>query len=262
MLTSGIDYLQSPLLLEAGFRHAFFTRLGGVSEGPYASLSFSVAAGDEPEKVEENLRRAAQSLQVEPERLLFLSQVHGTVVHEVDESATRAASLERQGDAVLSASPQVGCGVRSADCVPLLLAAPESGAVCAAHAGWRGVAQGMAVVAVEALRKRAGSMARILAAIGPHISEEAFEVGADVAEQLEACRPGAGGVDWKRTPKPHVSLARILEMQLVDAGLPKQHIDWVRGCTVMEPARFFSFRRDGAKSGRHLSAIVARPPRQ
>jgi hypothetical protein len=260
MLTAGIDFLQSPMLSEAGFCHAFFTRSGGVSPAPYATLSFSTAVGDERENVEENIKRAASTLAIEPQKLLFLSQVHGTVVHTVDDTATRALTLYQEGDALISASQGVACGVRSADCLPLLLADPRSGWVAAAHAGWRGVAQGMASVTVEALRARSGSAGRILAAIGPHISLDAFEVGTEVAQALHECCPEADAVDWESWAKPHVALAKIVTKQLLRSGLELRDIDAISGCTVGEPTRFFSFRRDGAKSGRHLSAIVARAP--
>ncbi|HMR07119.1 MAG TPA: peptidoglycan editing factor PgeF [Polyangiaceae bacterium] len=260
MLTAGTDFLQSALLSEAGFRHAFFTRSGGVSPGPYATLSFSVAAGDQSANVDANIARAAECLGVEQEKLLFLSQIHGTVVHTVDAAASRSATLQQEGDALMSASPSVACGVRSADCVPILFADTEGGWVAAAHAGWRGVAQGIAVVTLEALRARSPRPGRILAAIGPHIGLEAFEVGPDVAQTLEACCPEADAVDWTRWAKPHVALEKTIRAQLLGAGLQPQDIDSVGGCTVSDPGRFFSFRRDGAQSGRHLSAIVARDP--
>lgn len=256
-LTPGTDYLQSPLLSGLGFSHAFFCRSGGASTGPYASLSFSVAAGDDPAHVEENLRRAAGVLGVAADRVLYLSQVHGTEVVTADAAATREQTLEQRGDGILSLSPVVACGVRSADCVPLLLAHVESGAVCAAHAGWRGVAGGMAAAAVDALRREVGP-GRVVAAIGPHIGAEAFEVGDDVADALEAACPRANAVNRERWPKPHVSLLQILVEQLREVGLDAGDVEFVAGCTMTDATRFFSYRRDGKLSGRHLSAIVPR----
>ena len=250
------EFLESALLREAGFRHAFFTRGGGVSTGAYASLSFSVAAGDAPENVRANLARAAEVLAVEPEQIHFLSQVHGNVTHVLRGDEAQARSIEVEGDALASAAARLACGVRSADCVPVLIADRESGAVAAAHAGWRGAVQGIVTSAVKALRELAPN-ADLIAAIGPHISLAAFEVSNDVAEAILAASRDPGIVDRARE-KPHIDLRRMLHAELRALGLAESAIDDVWGCTVLEPARFFSFRRDGKHSGRHLSAIVPR----
>ncbi|MBX3128339.1 MAG: peptidoglycan editing factor PgeF [Polyangiaceae bacterium] len=247
-------YLQSPLLSRAGFRHAFFTRSGGVSVGPYRSLSFSVAAGDDPAHVAENRQRAAAALGVREDRLYYLSQVHGVQLRQVVGDEDPRAVLEWEGDALLSTASHVACGVRSADCVPVLIGDRSSGAACAVHAGWRGVAARIVPKTLEALTARLPG-ARFVVAIGPHISLDAFEVDAEVAEALaRSC--SAPEVASDRWPKPHVDLRRILRSQLEETGLEASSIDDVHGCTVNDPARFFSFRRDGKLSGRHLSAIV------
>jgi YfiH family protein len=235
------DFQTSPLLQAAGFRHAFFTRRGGVSTGPYASLSFSTAVGDSHEHVRENLARAAAALGVEPGRLYFLSQVHGRDVVVLGGGET-----------------PVACGVRIADCVPVLIADRKSGAVAAAHAGWRGVAAGVAAEAARRVRDLAGSDGELVAAIGPHISVSAFEVSEEVAEQLRAASPDPDVIDRGYGERPHVDLRRILHAQLRELGLREPDIDDVYGCTVGDPERYFSFRRDGKTSGRHLAAIVAR----
>ncbi len=255
-MTSPAKALISPLLRDAGFRHAFFTRGGGVSEGPYASLSFSVAAGDVPEHVEENLNRAAALLGVAPERMYFLSQTHGTDLREVTGVEDRSEVLHLEGDAVWSDSPAVACAVRSADCVPVLLADRRSGRVAAIHAGWRGVAAGIVPSVIS--RLATDRRPEWLVAIGPHISVEAFEVGEDVAQALEAASPSAKSVDRTSWSKPHVDLRLILHAQLADVGVAPAAVDDVFGCTHGDRARFFSFRRDGRLSGRHLSAIVPR----
>jgi len=256
------EHLQSPLLAAAGFQHAFFTRHGGVSDGPYATLSFSLAAGaagDRPENVRENLERAAERLGTSAESVHFLSQVHGREVWVLDGSESRDRTLEREGDALVSRAPGIACGVRIADCAPVLLADRKSGAVAAAHAGWRGVAQNVVAAAVVRLREVAGADGELIAAIGPHISVAAFEVSDDVARELAAASPDPDVVDRTRGPKPHVDLRKILRAQLRALGLEDGAIDDVAGCTLSEPERFFSFRRDGKQSGRHLAAIVARP---
>jgi YfiH family protein len=247
-------YLKSQLLERAGFRHAFFTRLGGVSEGPYASLNFSITVGDTPQNVNENLARAARALAVAPERLYFLSQVHGSDVREIHGTEARDDVLRIEGDALVGRSESAACGVRTADCVPILIADLNSGTVAAVHAGWRGVVRGIVTRCVQTLNVNG---AHLLAAIGPHISLDAFEVSEDVARELEAVSQARDCVDRSR-PKPHVDLRLIVRSQLETSGLRPQDIDDVTGCTLLEPELFFSFRRDGKHSGRHLSAIVPR----
>lgn len=250
------EFLESALLRAAGFRHAFFTRNGGVSTGAYASLSFSVAAGDSAANVSCNLERAAVELGVAAQAIFFLSQVHGRTTHAIvgGEDPRRVVQLE--GDALISRAPNLACGVRSADCVPVLLADRRGGAVAAAHAGWRGAVQGVVSSAIVALRDLAPN-ADLIAAIGPHISQASFEVSGDVAEAILAASHDPEIVDRSRA-RPHVDLRRMLRAELRAQGLAASAIDDVWGCTVSEPARFFSFRRDGKHSGRHLSAIVPR----
>jgi YfiH family protein len=255
-MTDHAEFLESALLRDAGFRHAFFTRRGGVSEGAYSSLSFSVAAGDSEANVRQNLERAAAVLGVASVRIHFLSQVHGRVAHTLTGREVQSELIRREGDALVSRAPGLACGVRSADCVPVLLADRRSGAVAAAHAGWRGAVNGVVSSAVEALRAIAPDP-DLIAAIGPHISLAAFEVSDDVAETLLNASRDPEIVDRTRS-KPHVDLRRMLRAELHALGLSHANIDDVLGCTVLQPERFFSFRRDGQASGRHLSAIVPR----
>lgn len=251
------EFLTSPLFARAGFCHAFFTRRGGVSEGPYASLNFSVNVGDEPERVQKNVELAADALRVSSEKIFFLSQVHGADVVELAGDESRDAVLHRTGDAIWGRASDMACCVRTADCVPVLIADRASGSVAAVHAGWRGTVAGVVKATVDVLRANsAGS--NLIAAIGPHISLDAFEVSADVAETLERSSPAPGVVRQRPGEKPHVDLRKLVRAQLVALGLGSDAIDDVSGCTVLEPERFFSFRRDGRESGRLLSAIVPR----
>ena len=253
-MTDHAQFLESALLREAGFRHAFFTRGGGVSQGAYSSLSFSVAAGDSEANVQQNLERAAAVLGVASARIHFLSQVHGRVAISLTGREVQSELIQREGDALVSRAPGLACGVRSADCVPVLLADRRSGTVAAVHAGWRGAANGVVSSAVAALRAIAPNP-NLLAAIGPHISLAAFEVSEDVAQTLLNASRDPGIVD-RSGSKPHVDLRRMLRAELFALGLSHADIDDVPGCTVLQPEHFFSFRRDGKASGRHLSAIV------
>jgi YfiH family protein len=250
-------FLTSPLLQGSGFRHAFFLRHRGWSTGPYDSLNFSVDVGDRPTAVTANLGLAAVELGVEPDRLCWMRQVHGNGVL-VLEAGTRSAQVQRQSaDALVATDPQLACGVRTADCVPILVADRASGAVGAVHAGWRGIVAGAVTAAVGRLRSLVGGRGDLVAAIGPHISQPAFEVSEDVADLLRACARSESVVH-QAAGRITVDLGRIVRSQLMDLGLGAPQIDHVGGCTVLEPEHYFSYRRDGRRSGRHLSAIVPR----
>jgi YfiH family protein len=256
--------LRSTLLDEAGFRHAFFTREGGVSVPPWDTLSFAVSVGDDPAAVAENLRRAADALGVRPGRIYMLSQVHGTASRVLGGDEDPAEVIRSIGDITLSRTPDLACGVRAADCVPVLIADRASGVVAAVHSGWRGTTLGAAAAGVAALRALAGADGELIAAIGPHIEACCFEVGDDVARTLAACSTlGEDAVIRAPDTKPHVDLRRIVRAQLEATGIDRAAIDDVRGCSVCDRARFHSYRRDGARSGRMLAAIVpqTRPTR-
>ena len=257
----GIPGMRWSLLLQAsGFRHAFFTREGGVSRPPWDSLNFAVSVGDDAASVQENLRLAALALGVERGRLYMLSQVHGTASHALTGEEDPADVVRRVGDITTSHAAGVACCVRTADCVPVLVADRASGAVAAIHSGWRGTVAGAASAGVAALRALVQGEGDLVAAIGPHIASCCFEVGDDVADALAECS-GAGAAAVARAPgqKPRVDLRRIVRAQLEASGLRPDQIDDVLGCTYCEPRSFHSFRRDGARSGRLLSAIVATP---
>lgn len=248
------QFLQSPLLLAAGFRHAFLTRQGGVSEGVFHSLNFGLNYGDAAPHVQENLSRVANTLGIQPEHIYFLSQVHGVHAVTVDRSREQRDVRTQQGDIVLTGDTGAAAAVRTADCVPVLLGCKRTRWVAACHSGWQGCVRGAALAAVEALRNRGAT--DLVAAIGPHISLDAFEVGSDVAAQLVDASPDKDIVH-RYGDKPHVDLRRMVRAQLRAAGVTDAHIDDVPGCTVLEPERFFSYRRDKNPSGRMLSLIVS-----
>lgn len=248
-------FLTSSLLADAGFFHAFFTRVGGVSSGPFESLNFATKSGDDLVNLERNLEIAGGALSIPPEKIYFLRQVHGTQHVVVDGTEERGAIEQEEGDIVLSRTRGIAAAIRTADCVPLLLASPETGWVAAVHAGWQGCVRQVVPAALRALSEKGAG--KLLAAIGPHISLDSFEVGQDVAEQLRDASPDPEIVDYTRQ-RPHVNLRKMVRAQLREGGLRDSEIDDVAGCTVIQRERFFSYRRDGNPSGRMLTAIVGR----
>jgi YfiH family protein len=254
-------HLQSALLAEAGFSHAFFTRRGGVSEGPFATLNLSLEVGDRTEAVRENLGRAAQVLGLPSERIYAPAQVHGRAVLVVNGQELTAEVARTPADALVSnprePAARFGVAVRTADCVPILLADRESGRVAAVHAGWRGVVAEILLHAIEQMLALGSRPASLLAVLGPHIGPAAFEVGEEVAAELE--RAGGTGCVLRRPgQKPHGDLAHILRAQLARAGLTEGQVEQLPGCTYRDASDFFSYRRAGKESGRMLSVISPR----
>jgi len=173
-------------------------------------------------------------------------------------TSTRRGFTPRPKCTETSLAAQVACGVKVADCVPILVADRRSGAVLAIHSGWQGTAVNVAAASVTALRGVLGASGDLLAAIGPHIEVCCFEVGDDVAERLRSSAPAADAVDRRQGARPHVNLRRIVRAQLSALGLHEEAIEDVGGCTKCDKARFFSYRRDGENSGRMLAAIAVR----
>lgn len=250
--------LLSSRLLQAGFRHAFFTRLGGSSPAPFDSLNFSISVGDSPSNVSANLASAASLLGVPAELIFYLDQIHSDFVFPVDRSHYAATFRKRQGDAVVSHDPNVACAARFADCAPVLIADQASGAVVAVHSGWRSTAQNICGAAVRALQNLTGNPLSLIAAVGPHIEACCFEVGDDVARTLQSASPAHDVLRPGKRDRPHVDLRSVIHAQLLAAGVAENAIDHVRGCTVCDGDKFFSYRREGARSGRMMAAIVAR----
>ena len=169
--------LRSPLLAKAearGIRHGFFTRIGGVSQGIYQGLNIGVGSNDDPALVRENRRRVAEWMGVTPDSLLSVYQVHSPDVIV----ATGPFSGSRpQADAIVTDRPGLAIGASSADCGPVLFADPEARVIGAAHAGWKGALTGVLENTVDAMEKLGAARERIIAALGPSIGPENYEVG-------------------------------------------------------------------------------------
>jgi YfiH family protein len=263
--------LRASSLTAHGFLHGSSTRHGpaGVSGPPFATLNLgslgaeTLAVRDDPANLLENQRRFAAAVGYRPERLFTVSQVHGRTARILgahEQSDPQRVRSDRADALVCAANPQGGAlaiGIRTADCVPILLADPETRAVAAVHGGWRGLVAGVLSESVRGLCEVSGAAAeRLIAVIFPHIGGCCFEVGEEVALQLQAAGPAVVLREASR-PKPHVVLERVAHAQLLAAGVSAARIEHVPGCTSCDADRFFSYRRDGQASGRHMTVIVA-----
>lgn len=229
--------------------HGFSTRRGGVSGGAFASLNLGRQTGDEPSHVAENHRLLAEAAGYDPKRLATPArQVHGATVVR----AATTAHADCDCDAVVSPADLV-LGVRTADCVPVLLWHPSSGFAAAVHAGWRGVAASIVPAAVRAMDRDAASMR---AAIGPAIGLCCYEVDDATAGSVRAVAPRAS-VEATRPGHVRIDLIAGVRGQLAAAGIPEGSIEAVGGCTSCDAERFFSHRRDRGTTGRHLSFITS-----
>ncbi|MDP2270781.1 MAG: peptidoglycan editing factor PgeF [Archangium sp.] len=229
--------------------HGFPTRAGGVSGKPFDSLNTSFGVGDDPLAVRENLARLSASARVEPSKLHFVKQVHGDRVVEAS-----AATPETEADAVWTEVPGTAVGVRTADCVPILIEDP-GGRVAAVHAGWRGVENEIVTRTIERLVARGGELAQLRFAIGPCIQRCCFEVDGDLPRRFEAAFGAKVVVRSGEQIKPHLDLPLAVQETLSRLGVPEGHVAVLPQCTMCD-ARFFSHRREHGVTGRHLSFIT------
>lgn len=170
-------------------------------------------------------------------------------IHSTDVLVSSGPDASRKGDALVTDSPGHWIGVRTADCVPILLADTRTHAVAAVHAGWRGTVGNIAGATLQKLAETYGTKpAEVTAAIGPCIAECCFEVGPEVAEQFATL------LKFETLPS-HLDLVEANLRQLVSAGVLPEHIDVAELCTMCDAEEFHSYRRDKEESGRMVSAI-------
>jgi len=265
-------FLTSKLLAAEGAVHGFSLRRGGVSTGPLQSLNLGRGVGDDAQAVEENLRRLAHAAGLPgPQAFASAYQVHGDrVVGALDagemrdifpatESPPSDGSDGIEADAVVALEPGVAASVRVADCVPVLLFAPERGIGAAVHSGWRGTRLSIAARGVRALQHVAGADPKtVLAAIGPSIGRCCYEVSADLADKFRSLFGPDAADDPAKVDHPHLDLRRCVEGALLSAGVRLDHIEQVAGCTSCDRSGYFSHRRDQGRTGRHLAFIASR----
>jgi len=248
--------LAGPLL--DGIPHGFFTRLGGVSTGPFESLNCSMSSGDDPALLRENRARAARAIGVAPERLLGVTQVHGTDCVTVERAWPPGAGP--CADAMVTRVPGLALGIITADCAPVLLADPRQGIVGAVHAGWRGAVAGILDATAAAMRAL-GAGPDLRAMIGPCIGPASYEVGEDLRDAVL----GAGMVraepffaTGSRAGHYWFDLPGYCAARLRGSGVGM--VEWLGRDTLPDPRHFFSHRRrtlaGGGAIGHQISVIA------
>ena len=222
-------------------RHGFFTRKGGASSGIFAGLNCGFGSTDQAEIVAINRARVAEAMGVGADGLLSVHQVHSPDVVTVTPPPGDPAERPK-ADAMVTRLPGVALSVLTADCQPVLFSDPEGGVIGAAHAGWRGAMTGVLEATVDAMEAIGASRARIRAAIGPTISQAAYEVTEDflqtfLAEDQDNSRFFANGQNGRyQFDLPAYGLHRL-------RGAGIGHAEWIGHCTYADPDRFFSYRR-------------------
>jgi purine-nucleoside/S-methyl-5'-thioadenosine phosphorylase / adenosine deaminase len=257
MVTVDKIMLQAPSLASiGGLRHGFFTRLGGVSDGIYASLNCGPGSADAESNVGQNRALVAELLEVPPNRLLTVYQKHGANAVVAD----TPWKTPPEADAIVTSEPGLAIGILTADCAPVLLCDAEARVIGAAHAGWRGALGGIVEAAVKAMEKLGAKPERIVAAIGPAISQEAYEVGTEFMERFVAQEPDGSAffITDDGSGEPHFDLVGYVGERLARAGVSA--VTDLGHCTYCEETRLFSYRRSqhhGEEDyGRQISAIV------
>jgi len=267
-----VVYYASAILEAIGVRHAFSTRIGGISPPPFDSLNLGNPSGcavqDDYDRIWTNYALLLSCIGCPTEPPLRVHQVHGNAVTEVQTG--KSFDTGCQADALVSRDSHRAISVRTADCVPILLGSADGSVVAAVHAGWRGIIAGVIPATVKRMTAAAGQPATTFrAAIGPCIGMGAFEVAADVLAEFEKvfARQMAGGEPREKAlpfgsrpngvdGKGNVDLGAAARLQLLNCGIDERHLDSADRCTATHQDEFFSHRRDHGVTGR-MAAIIA-----
>ena len=261
---NGVFLLKSTVLKS---NHAFSTRIGGISKLDYTKgLNLAFGRGDDKNIVFSNLNIFSNAVGFDAEKIISVPQTHSNIVQNVTESDAGAGYYKEHNfscDGYVTTDDDLPIGVKTADCVPILLEARDDVgnvvAVSAVHAGWRGTADRIAEEAVRKLCLLGARVENIYVAIGPCIDECCYEVGNDFAEQIEI-KLGQNYKNKFVVEKENGSLCANLKGMnfeiLTSIGVPKENIDIAPYCTCCNPELFYSHRRQKGIRGAHLNVIV------
>ena len=254
---NGLIYMRSEVL---PVKHAFTTRLGGVSAGEWATLNLGSNRGDDPEAVRENYRRVTALLGADVDGCCVTKQVHGTEVRVVTEAdrhvCMSAVPYEADGLVTNVRGLPIFCFV--ADCVPVLLCDPDAGVIAAVHCGWRSATGDILGVALRKMAALGARPAQIRAAIGPSIGKCCFETDRDVPDAVEAWLAGdtEGLFEHRSDGKYLVDLRGANARRLRQLGVPASQIDVSDECTYCSHDKYWSHRYTHGRRGSQAAGIV------
>ncbi len=255
---NGVVYYASTLLEALHVPHGFSTRLAGTSPAPFDSLNLGNPNGcdiqDNYARIWENYRLLQDAIGCPEAEMCRVHQVHGAAV--VRASAGETFDVAQKADAIVASNdPTHVLSARVADCVPILLASDDGRTVAAIHAGWRGVVAGIAIKTLREVTRDGRSADRVIVAIGPAISGEAFEVGPEVVAEFERLFGPKAPMKLRQDGKGSVDLRQAIRLQLLAAGVQPDRIDISDRCTFRDKDEFFSHRRDNGITGR-MAALI------
>lgn len=263
----GVCWLSYPALDEKEeFLHGFSTRLGGVSTDHLYSMNLSFSRGDKEENVRENFRRIARAIGFSEENMVFSHQTHTANIRKVTKAdCGKGYTKERDYeniDGLITNEPNVVLTTFFADCVPVFLIDPVRKAIGLVHSGWRGTVKRISQAAILRMQQEYGSNPDdILAAVGPSICQECYEVSADVIEEFQT---QFDETYWdqlfyaKENGKYQLNLWKANEVILREAGIQKEHISVTDLCTCCNPQLFYSHRASHGKRGNLAAFLMIR----
>lgn len=249
---NGIKYVSSPLLQWKVLNHGFLTRAGGVSEGPYASLNFDAREEDTQENVDKNRALFHEAFGVPAGRLVTVNQVHGKEVLIV-EGAPPVEPVD--ADAIITNEKNIAIGMTTADCQPILLFDPANMAIGAVHAGWKGTTNGVVIETARKMADKYGTRPEdLIASLGPCIGPCCYKVGWNVLDEYMAKQKEADCFHEKEGLRMDINCANATQLQRI--GLKLENISNNTVCTSCSSDIFFSYRKEGGRTGRQLSFIM------
>ena len=263
VFSNGIPYLTTPDFLRVpGLAAGFSTRRGGVSQGHCAAVNFGFSRGDDPHHVAQNYRLFAQALGADVKGVSAVRQVHSArVLLSPRDGVTNPFTKTpfQSADGVVTGQKGIFPACFYADCIPLLLYAPDKKVCAAVHSGWRGTEQRILKEALTLMeREFSVDPSQTLLAIGPSICPRCFEVGPEVAQRFEQAFPQHPELILGGYAKPHIDLWRAVELTALEAGMQADNITCLGECCYEHPDRYFSHRVHGEQRGVLMALIGLR----
>ncbi|NLC11509.1 MAG: peptidoglycan editing factor PgeF [Firmicutes bacterium] len=259
----GITFWQSPMLKKiSGLYHGFSCRKGGISTGPFSSLNMGLKGGDRPEAVFRNRQLFLHALGLSEAELVLVKQVHGSRVLEAN-SGLAGCKEHLPADALVTAQKGIVLGIMAADCVVLYFFDPVNEAIGLAHAGWRGTAAGIGIELLKTMKALYSTRPEnVKVAISPSIASCCYEVEQDVINSFAENGRLEELVYCKQGKKMTLDLKETNRKQLIKAGVKAEFIASSSYCTFCHQDLFYSYRRDGKKTGSMMAIMALAEPGQ